>query len=136
MAGEDKNLLTLSEYFKEFRSNIEPPEHGAARAQEIPGDVREYLENYEDFDTQHPHSRLTGSYKRHTAVHNIKDVDFLVFVGYEVKKPEPADVLKSLRATLDDLPEELGYGGRAQTLRGQRRSVHVEFDNEEIGRAH
>ncbi len=65
-------------------------------------------------------------------MHNIKDVDFLVFVGYEGEKPEPTDVLKSLRATLDDLPEALGYGGRAQTLRGQRRSVHVEFDYEDF----
>jgi hypothetical protein len=41
-------------------------------------------------------------------------------------------VLKELRAALDDLPEALGYGGRAQTLRGQRRSVHVEFDDEDF----
>jgi hypothetical protein len=132
MVGEVKKPLTLSEYFKEFLSNIEPPEHRLAAAKDIPDDVRRYLKDDEDFETVDPHSRLTGSYKRHTAVHNIKDVDFLVFVGYEAKKPEPADVLKSLRATLDDLPEELGYGGRAQTLRGQRRSVHVEFDNEDF----
>lgn len=132
MTGEEKRSLSLSEYFKRFRSNIEPPEHRAVKAQEIPGDVRAYLENYEDFGTRNPHSRLTGSYKRHTAVHNIKDVDFLVFVSEGNERPEPSDVLKELRAALDGLPEALGYGGRAQTLRGQRRSVNVEFDDEDF----
>lgn len=130
--ADDKKLLTLPEYFKQFLWNIEPPEQRLAVAREIPGDVRRYLEENEYFDTQHPHSRLTGSYKRHTAVHNIKDVDFLVFVRYEGDKPEPANVLKELHAVLDGLPEALGYGGRAQTLRGQRRSVHVEFDDEDF----
>jgi hypothetical protein len=130
MAGDDKKPLTLYVYFEEFLSNIEPPEHRLAAAQEIPKDVRRYLKDSEDFETVDPHSRLTGSYKRHTAVHNIKDVDFLVFVRYEDERPEPADVLKALRRVLDDLPGALGYGGRAQTLRGQRRSIHVEFDNE------
>ena len=132
MAGDEKKPLALSEYFKRFRSNIEPPEHRAAKAREIPGDVRDYLENHEDFETRYPHSRLTGSYKRHTAVHNIKDVDFLAFIGEEDGRPEPADVLKELRAALDDLPKALGYGGRAQTLRGQRRSVNVVFDDEDF----
>lgn len=132
MAGDEKKPLTLSEYFRRFRSSIEPPEHRAAKAREIPSDVREYLEYHEDFGTRYPHSRLTGSYKRHTAVHNIKDVDFLAFVGEEDGRPEPADVLKELRAALDGLPEALGYGGRAQTLRGHRRSVNVEFDEEDF----
>src|SRR5215218_1712687 len=125
-------MLTLSEYFTEFISNIEPPAHRLAVAKDIPNEVRRYLKDSGDFETVDPHSRLTGSYKRHTAVHNIKDVDFLVFVHYEGEKPKPTDVLKELRAALDDLPETLGYGGRAQTLRGQRRSVHVEFDDEDF----
>lgn len=131
MAGDEKKPLALSEYFRRFRSNIEPPEHRAAKAREIPGDVRRHLENHDDFATRYPHSRLTGSYKRHTAVSNIKDVDFLAFVDEEYGRPEPADVLKELRAALDHLPESLGYGGGAQ-LRGQRRSVNVEFDDEDF----
>ncbi len=131
MADGDK-ALTLSEYFKTLLSNVEPPEHRLVIAQEIPGDVRRYLEEDEIFDTRYPHSRLTGSYRRRTAVHNIKDVDFLVFVGHEEDRPEPAGVLKELRAALEGLPEALGYGGRAQTLRGQRRSVHVAFDDQDF----
>lgn len=132
MSGEEKKPLTLSVYFEEFRSNIQPPENRLAVAAEIPGDVRKYLEENGDFETADPYSRLTGSYRRHTAVHNIKDVDFFVFVHHEGERPEPADVLKALRGVLDDLPEALGYGGRAQTLRGQRRSIHIEFDNEDF----
>ncbi len=71
MAGPDKKLLTLSVYFEELRSNIEPPEHRLAAAKEIPGEVRQYLKDSEDFETVDPqHSLLTGSYKRHTAVHS------------------------------------------------------------------
>jgi hypothetical protein len=36
MVGDEKKPLTLSEYFRRFRSNIEPPEHRAAKAHEIP----------------------------------------------------------------------------------------------------
>lgn len=132
MAGDDEKSLTLAVYFEELLGNIEPPEHRLAVAAEIPADVRRFLQESEDFETDYPHSRLTGSYKRHTAVHNIKDVDFLVFVRYEGKRPEPANVLKVLRRVLDDLPDALGYGGRAQTLRGQRRSVHVEFEDQDF----
>ena len=73
---------------------------------------------------------MTGSYKRQTAAHNIKDVDFLVFVRHEDKRPESADVLKLLRRVLDDLPDALGYGGRAETRRGQRHSVRVELEDQ------
>ena len=132
MMGDKKKLLALPVYFDELRSNIEPLEHRQAVAADIPGDVRAYLEENDEFETLNPHSRLTGSYRRHTAIHNIKDVDFLVFLRYEGKRPEPTEVLKSLRRTLDGLPSALGYGGRAQTLRGQRRSVRVEFDNEDF----
>lgn len=132
MTGDEKKLLTLKIYFDELRENIEPPEHRRGVAADIPDDVRSYLEDSEEFDTRYPHSRLTGSYRRHTAIHNIKDVDFLVFVWYEDERPESADVLKALRRVLDGLPDALGYGGRAQTLRGQRRSVHVEFDDEDF----
>lgn len=132
MAGDDKKLLTLSVYFEELLGNIEPPEHRLAVATEIPADVRQFLQDSEDFEAEYPHSRLTGSYKRYTAVHNIKDVDFLVFVRCEGKRPESADVLKVLRRVLDDLPDALGYGGRAQTLRGQRRSVRVEFEDQDF----
>jgi tRNA nucleotidyltransferase (CCA-adding enzyme) len=113
MVGDEKKLLTLSVYFDELLGNIEPPEHRQAVAAEIPADVRRFLKDSEDFDTVDPHSRLTGSYRRHTAIHDIKDVDFLVFVRYEGARPEPAEVLKALRRVLDDLPGALGYGGRA-----------------------
>jgi hypothetical protein len=132
MAGDDKKPLTLSVYFEELLDNIEPPEHRLAVAAEIPANVRGFLQDSGDFETEYPHSRLTGSYRRHTAVHNIKDVDFLVFMRYKDERPEPADVLKALRRVLDDLPDALGCVGRAQTLRGQRRSVHVEFDDQDF----
>jgi transcriptional regulator with XRE-family HTH domain len=129
---ESKGLLTLRTDFENLLSNIEPSKHRRDAARDIPADVRSFLKGREDFPTEDPHSRLAGSYMRHTAIHGIKDVDFLVFVRCEDARPEPGEVIEDLRRTLNDLPEELGYGGRAQTLRKQRRSVHVDFDNEDF----
>ncbi len=124
--------LTLPHHFAALRRNIEPPQHRRDAAASIPDDVRAFLQDASDFATQPPHTRLAGSYARHTAIHGIKDVDLLVFVKPNDKEPDPAAVLQDLYDTLQDLPEALGYGGRIQVLRRQRRSVHVQFDQEDF----
>lgn len=133
-ATDKRAALTLPHHFDELLSNIEPPPHRRDAAKTIPADVRRFVEDAIDFPTIEPHSRLTGSYPRHTAHGAIKDIDFLVFVPHTEagERPAPADVLEDLYRTLDGLPEELGYGGRAQVLRRQRRSVHVAFDEEDF----
>jgi hypothetical protein len=123
------SVLALPYHFKELLSCIEPPDGRKQIASSIPGDVRDYLRTSADFPTVHPHSRLTGSYGRWTAIHGIKDVDFVVFVpmGEYGVRPNPADVLDDLFSVLHGLPKALGYDGEPTVRRRQRRSVHVHF---------
>ncbi len=127
---EQRAALTLPHHFAELLKNIRPPANRREAAKAIPADVRRYLEGLTGFATIEPHSRLTGSYARHTAILAIKDVDFVVFVPHTAtgERPDPVTVLDALYTALRGLPEALGYGGRAQALRRQRRSVHVAFD--------
>jgi hypothetical protein len=128
-----RGVLALPHHFDELLGNIEPPNNRRDAAVEIPSQVRGFLENTEEFPTRYPHSRLTGSYARHTAIHGIKDVDFVAF--YDVahgEEPEPEAVLERLFDALRGLPEALGHEGTTQILRRQRRSIHVQFDDEDF----
>ncbi len=129
----DRAILTLPYHFAELRKNIEPPKSRRDAAASIPAEVRAFLEDATDFATQSPHSRLTGSYARWTAIHSIKDVDFVVFIRVEDgKDPDAEDVLDRLYSKLKGLPEAIDRPGSAQILRRQRRSIRVEFDEEDF----
>jgi hypothetical protein len=128
----EQSALTLPHHFDELLGNIEPPKNRRDAAAEIPAKVRAFLEDAVDFHTEAPHSRLTGSYARHTAIHAIKDVDFVVFYEAGDDEPDPEQVLENLYNTLQSLPEALGHAGSAQVLRRQRRSVHVQFNDEDF----
>lgn len=127
-----RSSLTLPHHFDELLGNIEPPQNRRDAAAEIPDKVREFLEDATDFPTEDPHTRLTGSYARHTAIHGIKDVDFVAFYDAGDDEPDPEAVLEDLYDVLKGLPEALGHEGSAQVLRRQRRSVHVQFDDEDF----
>ena len=90
----------LPHHFAELKKNIEPPQQRRDAAASIPAQVRDFLEDSTEFPTEDPHSRLTGSYARSTAIHAIKDVDFVVFVDAEIDKddedPDPEAVLDDL----------------------------------------
>lgn len=123
-----RSTLTLPHHFRELHSNIEPSQERKGLAADLPWDVREFLEQATSLLTVNPYTRLTGSYARHTAIHGIKDVDFVVFVGSDDgERPDPVAVLDALYATLKALPDFLEMEGSAQILRKQRRSVHVAF---------
>jgi hypothetical protein len=122
--------LALTYYFGALLSAIEPPDERKKAAQDIPGEVRSFLKQSTDYPTVSPHSRLTGSYGRSTAIHEIKDVDFVVLVpmAESGERPEPTEILEGLFCVLHGLPEELGYTGNPMIRRRQRRSVHVYFN--------
>jgi hypothetical protein len=129
----ERGTLTLPHHFAELKKNLEPPQHRRDAAASIPAQVRKFLEGSTKFPTEDPHSRLTGSYARSTAIHAIKDVDFVVFVDAEDDEdPVPEEILDDLFAVLKDLPEAIDRPGTTQILRRQRRSVHVHFDEEDF----
>lgn len=127
-----QSTLTLPHHFDELLRNIEPPKNRRDAAAEIPALVRTFLKEATGFPTESPHSRLTGSYARYTAIHGIKDVDLVVFYDSGNDDPDPEQVLEDLYDVLQGLPEALGHAGSAQVLRRQRRSVHVQFEDEDF----
>jgi hypothetical protein len=108
-------------------SNIEPDEARLTIAQELVPNVRDHLKAADELTTVTPHTRLAGSYPRHTAISNVKDIDTLVFVHKDYLADQPSVVLNALYQVLDGLPERLGYTGQV-TLRNQRRSIHMHFN--------
>lgn len=130
-------MLPLTGYFKGLFKNIRPPQDRLDLAYDLPRQVRDHLVASDQLRTvdDEPRTHLAGSYARHTAIGNLKDLDTLVFVDptYETDEPDAEAVLEDLAAALEDLEVD-GYGkGEVKVSHRQRRSHHVEFrrDGEE-----
>ncbi|MFQ5872214.1 MAG: nucleotidyltransferase [Dehalococcoidia bacterium] len=123
-------MHTLSVFFEELLRNIQPPEDRLKAAQEVPNEVRDFLRALEDYKTTDPHSRLIGSYSRHTAIGDIKDVDIVVFVDHD-EVDSPRTVIRELKRALDAFPNYLGSFGSVEVLT-QRRSVHVYIEDRDF----
>lgn len=123
-------MHTLGTHFGELLKNIEPPQDRLEAAKEIPGNLRQFLRETDDFPTLDPHSQLAGSYRRHTTIGDIKDVDIVVRVDASLKD-NPGSVIHRLKGALDKLPDALGLHGYAE-VRAARRSVHVYFEDRDF----
>lgn len=121
-------MLSLTEQFTAFLQNIQPNEERAGLARDLPAKVREFLEDSEEITTVYPHSRLSGSYARNTAIKEIKDVDILLFVDPAYKDGEDSaqNVINKLVSALvgfpDALGDENGYIESEPAIKRQRRS--------------
>ena len=111
-------------HFEALLQNLEPPTERKELARDVPASVRDFLESH-SFKTASPHSRLTGSYFRDTAVLEIKDVDILVFVPQAQRDRTPNAVLLDLKKALDDYPDATAEAS------GQRRSVRLTLKKQE-----
>lgn len=123
-------MHVLTTYFMELLKNIEPPQHRLEAAKELPGKVRDYLEDTHSFPTSPPYSCLTGSYRRHTSIGDIKDVDIIVKADVSTSE-NPGSIIRRLNNALDNLPEALGLQGHAE-VKPSRRSVHVYFEDKDF----
>jgi len=113
-------MHALPEYFEKLLSSIEPSEERVIAAQDAHGLVRKHLQACDVLPTVAPHTCLAGSYDRHTAINDIKDVDVLVRVPDGYESNTPAEVLQLLKSSLRKLD-----GVTEVELREQRRSVHM-----------
>ena len=111
-------MHTLTTQFDELRNAIEPGDARKKEAQKADDPVREHLETHDSFAEHHVHTFLYGSYRRHTAICDIKDVD-LVVVTNHTTDDGPLDVLTTLKDSLAEL-----YDGA--DLADQRRSIRVD----------
>jgi len=111
-------MFTMSEYFEDLRSAVEPDTKYQTHAQKADDPVREHLRTDSSFAEHHVNTFLYGSYARCTAIGRIKDVDIVVITNYTTAA-SPIAVLNKLRDSLNHL-----YSG--SDLADQRRSIRVE----------
>jgi len=115
-------MMKHSELFSTFLSNIEPDEEARKRAQEAHIRVRANLEKNPNFKQYVVGSFLYGSYKRETAVGDIKDVDIVILTSFDIKDEEntPTKVLKKLKTAL------VRFYENPDAIEYQRRSIRVD----------
>lgn len=112
-------------HFAALLKKVNPSDERLKIAQKRPGEVREWLKDHE-FTTKSPHSRLAGSYGRDTAHLDIKDVDVLLFLPEDQLERTPNAALRQVKEVLD------GYPGAAVETSSQRRSVRMDFPDENL----
>lgn len=111
-------MAKLESKFDQFLSEIDPSKKAVNYAVKAHEPLREKLSEDEKFSDRFVDSFLYGSYKRHTAVGEIKDVDIVIITNYS-ETDKPNDVLKDLKSALArcyDDPENPEY---------QRRSIRI-----------
>lgn len=115
-------MAKLNEQFKTFLSKINPDKDAVAYAQEAHKPIRECLEFQDDFKEFVEGTFLYGSYKRHTAVGDIKDVDIVVLTNFDLANEEntPKSVLRRLKAALGRCYED------PENPQYQRRSIRID----------
>ena len=112
-------MLTVTEAFRKFRSNLELTQKEQDDASRRQKDIRAYMDECFHIDRDF----LTGSYRRWTKTRPLKDVDIFCVLGNDEKKyrSKPPNIL--LGKIDGKLATEYGRGNVTM----QRRSVSVNF---------
>lgn len=113
-------MSTQDDLFDKFLNKINPDSTAIKYAKKAHESVRECLEKQDKFSEHVIDTFLYGSYKRHTAVGDIKDVDIVVLTDFDPGEDTPERVLRQLKAALArcyDDPENPQY---------QRRSIRID----------
>jgi len=107
--------------FEAFLSNIEPDKKAVRYAMNAHKPVRKYLENDEGFNDYFEDSFLYGSYPRHTATGDIKDVDIVIITNFDPKSEDntPQKILRKLKSILAK------YYKNPENPEYQRRSIRI-----------
>jgi hypothetical protein len=118
-------MPNMRHYFNALQKKMEPPDERVQLASKRVGEVRVWLKDHE-FETESPHTRLSGSYGRSTAIELIPDVDVLLFIPEHQLRRTPNAVLLELHGVLKDYP------AAAINTEGQRRSVRLELPADDL----
>lgn len=121
-------MYNLNSEICEFLSNIEPEKIHKEQAAKAQSDLRDFLKSSATFKDLYADSFLTGSYKRHTAIKEIKDVDIIVILNKPATLQEPNENIKDLFNTLKTALKEK-Y--ELEQIEQQRRSIKLiwKFEN-------
>jgi len=118
-------MPNMRHHFNALLSKINPTDERRELAARRVGEVRDWLAQH-DFKTKSPHTRLSGSYSRSTAIENIPDVDVLLFLPDSELDRTPNAVILGLQGVLKDYP-----GANIDT-RCQRRSVRLSLGADDL----
>lgn len=115
-------MSKLVTQFDEFLSAIEPGGKAVGYAAEAHGRVRRHLEQDEKFKDYLEGSFLYGSYKRNTAICEIKDVDIVLLTNFDPseEKNTPQNVLRKVKDAINR------HYNDAKNQQYQRRSIRVD----------
>lgn len=105
--------MELSGDFSRYVSSLEPDEDAVTAAKCAHEKVRERLRSDEDTKEAHKDTFLSGSYARHTAIHDINDVDVICIVDIDHSNTEPELVLNWLLGVLSKYYKETRLQGRS-----------------------
>jgi len=118
-------MPNMRHHFDVLLAKINPPDERVALVSVRVGDVRDWLQQHE-FATKAPHTQLSGSYSRHTAIEMIPDVDVLLFILGDQLDRTPNAVLLQLHKALQEYPAAV------INTEGQRRSVRLELPADDL----
>lgn len=93
-------MATLESTFDDFLSKIEPSKKAKEYAQDAHTPIRVHLEKDEEFKEYFQSSFLYGSYRRNTAIGNIKDVDIVVLTDFDPDTVAPDVALQTLKEAI------------------------------------
>lgn len=114
-------MVQTETLFDRFLHNINPDEDAVTHAQEAHKPLRQHLIGDSSIKDYIDSSFLYGSYKRHTAIGDIKDVDIVLLTRFSHHNPlhSPQQVLKQVKTALTHYYED------ADSTDYQRRSIRV-----------
>ena len=128
--------MELNGSFQTYVSSIEPDDNAVSNAKAAHEKVREKLKSDEETKDAHKDTFLSGSYARHTAIHNINDVDVICVVDIDHTITEPEVVLSWLKGVLSKYYSETRLQGRSIGSERSQRDVagHCSGDADVCGR--
>ena len=105
--------MELVGHFRGLLGRIEPGDTHVANAKKAHELLRKRLREHDDVGKAHLDSYLAGSYARHTAIKDIKDVDVICLLNMDKENNEPIVVLRWLEGALLDYYEDVHLQGRS-----------------------
>jgi len=113
--------VELDSYFRGLLASIEPDPSAVAIAKKCHEELRSTLQSDEEVSKADPDSFLAGSYARHTAIRDIKDVDIILLLDLDQNGTAPEVVVAWVQAALQRYYSK---------VRPQGRSVRVTTDGD------
>lgn len=105
--------MELASSFEGLLGRIEPDSEHVKRAKRAHEKLRQQIRDHEVVKEAHKETYLSGSYARHTAIKNIKDVDVICVVDIDKDTNEPIVVLRWLEGAMLDYYSEVRLQGRS-----------------------